>query len=285
MNKISNLSILKYFLDAATSQSVAVSARKNFVSQSAVSQGIKKLEEQLGVELIRHQKKIFQLTSEGELLLSRGQEIFDRLLEIESLVGNQSRVIAGSLRVATSQSLAVRFVSQSLGELKAKHPSVVPQVSLGPTEFVQGAVKDGKAEIGIAVHKGNLAQIESESLFRGKFCLIAARGSKVNLASSTFLVTETRNEVQEFVATYKEQFKKPPEIGMVVHSWSVIRSFVENKLGIGLVPDFIVAESKKVQVIKGMNMPEYTVAAYFKRKKQLSRQAIAFLEVFKKRGA
>ena len=52
---------LKYFIDAAESNSVSESAKKNFVTQSCVSQGIKKLEQTLKVDLTMHLRNRFKL--------------------------------------------------------------------------------------------------------------------------------------------------------------------------------------------------------------------------------
>jgi len=60
-----NLTYLKFFHDAALSGSVSESAKRNFVTQSAISQAISKLEEDLGVSLCQHKKQKFKLTEAG----------------------------------------------------------------------------------------------------------------------------------------------------------------------------------------------------------------------------
>ncbi len=57
-----NLIYLKYFCDAVKHGSVSGSARENFVSQSAISQGIIQLEKSLGKELMTHQANRFKPT-------------------------------------------------------------------------------------------------------------------------------------------------------------------------------------------------------------------------------
>lgn len=59
-----NLNNLRYFYDAAEAEGISEAARRNFVTQSAVSQGIQKLEMALGISLITHQRNCFKLTAE-----------------------------------------------------------------------------------------------------------------------------------------------------------------------------------------------------------------------------
>ena len=57
-----NISHLRYFLDSVEHDSLSAAAEKNHVTHSTVSQGIKRLEENLGVELLIHKKRSFVLT-------------------------------------------------------------------------------------------------------------------------------------------------------------------------------------------------------------------------------
>ena len=74
-----NLIYLKYFIDAAESNSVSESAKKNFVTQSCVSQGIKKLEQTLKVDLTMHLRNRFKLTEEGKIIFIKGKQVFKSL--------------------------------------------------------------------------------------------------------------------------------------------------------------------------------------------------------------
>ena len=78
-----NLIYLKYFCDAVKHGSITSSAKQNFVSQSAISQGIANLEKLLDVELITHQANRFKPTHEGELIFERAKKVFHTLSELE----------------------------------------------------------------------------------------------------------------------------------------------------------------------------------------------------------
>src|SRR5215469_12202989 len=95
MNAI-NMYHLKFFYDAATLKSVSDAAKKNFVTQSAISQGIAKLEKTLGVEIVTHSRQNFALTSEGKVVYEQAKAIFravdemhDKLHEFQGKIGGE----------------------------------------------------------------------------------------------------------------------------------------------------------------------------------------------------
>ena len=76
MKQLPNIHFLKYFYSAGKHLSMSKAAAENFVTQSAISQGIHKLELELGIQLISSRKNKLELTSDGELLLDKCENIF-----------------------------------------------------------------------------------------------------------------------------------------------------------------------------------------------------------------
>src|SRR4051812_24933256 len=107
-----NLSHLKYFFDAAQAGSVGSAAAKNFVTSSTVSQGIRRLENSLGVSLLHHKKREFRLTGEGSRLLHDCDAIFRSIENLST--GLQGSEPSGPLRFASSHSLMSAFVLEAL---------------------------------------------------------------------------------------------------------------------------------------------------------------------------
>lgn len=70
MNRVSkmNLTTLKYFISVASLGSITEVAKEAYVSQSAVSQTIKQLEEEIGVELFDREGRTIKLNQQGKFL-------------------------------------------------------------------------------------------------------------------------------------------------------------------------------------------------------------------------
>ena len=77
---------MKYFVSVADNKSFSEAAVECFISQSAVSQQIKILEDELGVELIRLSNRRFQLTSAGEYFYVQSRKIMQEVNTIKNTV-------------------------------------------------------------------------------------------------------------------------------------------------------------------------------------------------------
>lgn len=93
---------LRYFVTAAKLGSFTQAALECGVSQSAVSQQIKALENELGVELVERRNRGFALTPAGALVLARGETLLreaDALYrDARAASDGRARIRAGYLR-------------------------------------------------------------------------------------------------------------------------------------------------------------------------------------------
>ena len=69
------ISDLEVFLSVANELSFSETARKLYISQSAVSQNIRKTEEELGFSLFQRSKHSLRLTEQGSIVLKNGQKL------------------------------------------------------------------------------------------------------------------------------------------------------------------------------------------------------------------
>ena len=76
-----SLNSLKFFYFVAKYGSVTLAAKKLFVTQSAASKQIYKLEESINLVLFDRKNKTLQMTKEGEQLFNCCQKIFNQLDE------------------------------------------------------------------------------------------------------------------------------------------------------------------------------------------------------------
>ena len=75
---------LKIFFEACNEKSFTKAAKKLFISQSAVSIQIKKLEYTLGLQLIERNSKNFKLTFAGKELFKMSQDVFEKISRMEN---------------------------------------------------------------------------------------------------------------------------------------------------------------------------------------------------------
>src|SRR6266850_299094 len=84
-----HLETLKVFCDVVETRSFSAAASQNFVTQSAVSQQIRTLEERYGKRLLERTRGNVQLTPAGEILYQVSKEIVQRYQDLESSRSNK----------------------------------------------------------------------------------------------------------------------------------------------------------------------------------------------------
>jgi DNA-binding transcriptional LysR family regulator len=97
-------------------------------SQSAVSQQMRKLEEQVGQPLFRRQGRGLVLTDAGDLILSYARRVLD--LNDEALRAVQGARIEGSVRFGLPGDFAETWLPAALGQFKRTHPAVRVEVAV-----------------------------------------------------------------------------------------------------------------------------------------------------------
>ena len=118
------LETFKVFCDLVETASFSKAAELNEITQSAVSQQIRALEEKFQVALIERGKKTFSVTAEGRAFLQASKEILraydglsDRLQELQTTV-------AGELRIATVHSIGLHELPRNLKLFRNTYPAV-----------------------------------------------------------------------------------------------------------------------------------------------------------------
>lgn len=116
------LSWLRCFEAVARQQSFTLAAAELCITQSAVSQQVKKLEQRLGVGLIERSKQGLTLTVEGNQLYIASRASFVRLTEIiESFESHRS---SGFLELVSAPSFALRWLMPKLANFYSRHPRI-----------------------------------------------------------------------------------------------------------------------------------------------------------------
>jgi DNA-binding transcriptional LysR family regulator len=115
-----SLDLLRSFHAAARHLSFTRAARELFLTQSAISRGIKTLEEQLGQPLFRRVHRALELTSAGQKLFQTTEDVFARIDDTTDRLFNSGRVLA----VTTTTALASLWLAPRLPRFNRLHPLV-----------------------------------------------------------------------------------------------------------------------------------------------------------------
>lgn len=283
MNPFINLIHLKFFCDAVTYNSISEAAKMNYVTQSAISQGIIKLEKTLGTQLAIHSRQKFQLTDEGKILFEHSGQVFRSIQAIHDKLNQNKHEIRGKIKFVSTKSLGMSFLPILYEKASACLPHIEMNFRLGGLNFIRNSLRQGEAEFAIVVHDESFSQFNKKVLEKGKFHLYQNKDMPPDQNEKGILVDYFEgmcvNQLQSFLCRNQSKLRIKAEVS----SWEVVARFTERKLGIGFLPDYIMANGRYPNVaIHPFKIPSfmYEICVIYNKADQLSRAACAFLDQF-----
>ena len=142
----------KIFRDLAESGSFSRAAVSNGITQSAVSQQIRALEQRFQVSLIERGRRAFALTAEGEAFLGASREIVDVYEHLDDRLKSLSNVVEGQLRIGVIYSIGLHELPPYIKAFRAAHPAVDARVEYRRSWELYHAVTEGEVDIGLVCY-------------------------------------------------------------------------------------------------------------------------------------
>ena len=139
----------KLFRDIAQSRSVSKGAKLNGISQSAASQHLQDLEEQLGLALLDRTSRPLTVTDGGKLYLDMCRDVLRRRDEFQAALERMKTEVEGTVRVASIYSVGLSEMSQLEQEFSRRYPEAHLEVEYLRPEKVYEAVVTDRADLGL----------------------------------------------------------------------------------------------------------------------------------------
>ena len=138
---------LEYFVCVVDNNSFTQAATEQYVSQSAISQQIKALENSLGVELLVREKRSFHLTPAGQYLYRSGKKVLERFHDIKvetTRIGTDARV---SLRIGYLNRYSGLALQQTVIRMAKRYKNLDIRMYSGSHEELYGMLQDRRVDV------------------------------------------------------------------------------------------------------------------------------------------
>ncbi|MCR4651386.1 MAG: LysR family transcriptional regulator [Lachnospiraceae bacterium] len=246
---INNLDYIKVFYYVAKTGSLTKAAEELMVSQPAVSQAVKQLEEELGVRLFVRVARGVRLTSEGEQLydnVSRGYALMESGVK---KIRQMKDLELGEIRIGASDMTLEFYLLSYLEVFHERFPAIKVTVTNAPTPETLKLLKEDKIDFGIVStpfeHKGEcdchyVREIEDVFVAGRRFFEYRNRTMDLKELEDLPLIclegnTSTRRYIDSFLE--KDDVRIRPEFELATSD--MIVQFALRNLGIGcVVKDF-----------------------------------------------
>ncbi|MEC7838744.1 MAG: LysR family transcriptional regulator [Chlamydiota bacterium] len=277
-----NLTYLKYFHDAALSGSVSESAKRNFVTQSAISQAISKLEKSLSVSLCLHKKQKFKLTNEGELVFNYAKNIFSSVRSLHNAIDHFKEKPTMTLNFVTTHSIGLSLLPNFLSVFQSAFPQITVNFLFGGLSQIRGWLKQGIAEFALVLESADFLEYSSQLIYSGEFALFKHKNEQDNPeARGVYIENREGMCVREFLLQYKLESNRELPIRAELNSWEFIARCLQSGGGYGFIPDFTLLDSRYPQLKLANNrLPKipYNLCVIHLKGENLSFSAQTFID-------
>lgn len=127
-------------------------AEKLQVSQSAISYTVAKIQEQLGITLLRIEGRKAQVTEEGRVLLEQSRNVIRSAIELEAMADRMRNGWKPELRLMVHHECPQTFISTAIDEFCAAAPNMRIAILAGSGDDLEHAIHDQKADLAVCMH-------------------------------------------------------------------------------------------------------------------------------------
>ncbi len=289
-----HIETLKVFCDLVEMESFSLAAERNFVTQSAVSQQIRTLEDKFNrrlLERVRGRREV-KLTAAGEVFYREAKnvlECFDVLNEnMRGLVGK----IGGTVKVATVYSIGLHELPPKVREFMSKFPSAKIDLEYSRTTRVMRDVINGVVELGIVAFPEPRKGLTIVPMMSDRLVLICSPEHEfakkkvlkvTELKGRDFVVFErdipTRKAIDKILKAKGVEIRKAAEFDNI----ETIKRAVEVGFGLAIVPQPSVEDEEKNGQLAVIQLAEKEwvrpVGVVYRSDKNLSLAAKKFVQL------
>jgi LysR family transcriptional regulator, transcriptional activator of the cysJI operon len=252
---------LQILSDLVKTQSFTETAKRNYLTQSAVSQHLKALENKFGHRLVERGRRQVRLTRAGTLVFEAGQEILRRFEQLEYSLKEPTAEVAGRLRVGSIYTVGLYELSKYTTSFLERYPKVNLLLSYLKDVEIYEAVLSDQIEVGIVDYPKPNPQLTITPFKKEPVVLIVppkhpwAKRKRIRLTQlhgQPFIVPQAEFPVEEI-------FRKTNIRVNVVHAFDnieITKRAVEVGLGMALVPRSTVAHEVKSGRLKSLEISE-----------------------------
>ncbi len=249
----------KTFCDLVETQSFSKAARLNEVTQSAVSQQLKAMENYYDMLIIDRNQKKFRLTQQGTTLYNTFKEILSLYERLSCEIQEMRSVVSGSIQISTVNSIGLHELPPYLKSFMQEFPSVNARVEYRRANLVYEDVLHGNADLGLVAFPVKHKELTIIPFATDE--LIVAMNPNHPLASQESLTIEELKDV-EFIAFEKDiptrkatddiLRKAEVEVSIVMEFDNVetVKRALEINAGVAIIPKNTVAnETERKQLV------------------------------------
>ncbi len=292
-----NLDLYRVFYTVAKCGSLTRAAEELYISQPAVSQSIKQLENQLGVSLFNRTHRGMELSAQGGKLIFKEVESALKLLyAAENRIGEMKESATGTIRIGASDTIFEYFLADKIVDYHERFPAVKIELLADFTPETMEKLKANRCDVAFVnlpiEIDGELTLDESSArlsdcfIVGEKFAELAKKKISLDKLKEYPLIfmnknTVARRTLDNFLRSVGVEVAPSIEVG----SWDLMKRLVSRGMGVGVIPkQYAVRELEEKTLFEVQTdpvLPVRSVGMVLPKDRPISYALHSFIEYFR----
>lgn len=283
---------LRYALSVSKERSFTKAAKRLNISQSAVSEQVKLLEDEIGFELFNRTSRGIEPTDRGRTFLYESERVMGDLLSLTDTARRLRGELFDTLNIGMGSGMAQIFIPRIFGNLRNDLPGVRLEITTAPSRNIFNELHEERIDVGIAIESDpdrlpaglmfdRLMDAEMVLIVPPKHALARAKPpiDIGRLLAEPFIMSELTVGYGQVVFSVFTDLGMRPNILAVVDNIETMKMIVQSGGGIAIVPRACVENEVALGLLKALPIASARDVPFslFRRRQPMSRRKEAAL--------
>ncbi len=240
---------IQYFIAAAEQGTVSGAAQSLSISQSSVTEAIRELERDLGVELFERHPRGLSITHKGHQFLRHATKILADVSDARRTFSEERPAATGSLQLGVTSLVAGYVLSDLLARYRRAYPAIDVSAIEDNGDYLEHLLIGGELDVAVMVISNlrDRMALQAEILEVSPYRLWLPLGHHlagadiigVNDIAAEPLIMLTVDETEENTGKLLSALGAKPHVAFRTRSVEAVRSLVATGAGVALLPDLV----------------------------------------------
>lgn len=285
---------LEVFVKVVEKENFSKAAEELHMTQPAVSQYIKALEESFGTRLLERNSKYVRMNQTGEIVYRHAKEILALYTKMQASVDELTLQASGPISIGASYTFGEYILPRIIAKLRKDYPLITPSVKIHNTKQIVELVAAHQIDIGIIEGTFHDEKLYTEAISYDEMLIVASPDHPyiknkelrkiTDLENETWILREKGSGTRQAAEKLFDMYQMAPKYIMEFGSTQLIKESVEEGLGISMLSNWAIEKERQngyIDIIPVRELPFkrtfYTVTHTLYQTKTLQ----TFLEALK----